>query len=223
MVCERKEISASIMCADYLNLGRDINRLANAGIDWIHIDIMDGHFVPNITFGIDIVNKIKNSTNLKLDVHMLTYNPQQYFNTFRLDTNDLITFHYEAVDDCLNVVDCIKRKKVKAGIVLNPETDCRVLTGLIDRIDVIGLMMVKPGFSGRTIEKGMIEKIADTKEWIGQLGYETKIEVDGSVSFSLAAEMSRMGANIFVAGSSSIFNDKTNIEDGTALLRSIIE
>ncbi len=112
---------------------------------------------------------------------------------------------------------------MKAGIALNPETDYRVLNGFLERIDVIVLMMIKPGFAGRKIEKGMIEKIANTKKWIRGLGYEIKIEVDGSVSFSLASEMSRMGANIFVAGSSSIFNKKTNIEDGTALLRAIIK
>ncbi len=219
---QKKLIAPSLMCSDWLQLKKTMRQLEALKVDLIHLDIMDGHFVPNITFGIETVNSIKSITSIPLDIHMMVLNPELFINKFNLDENDIITFHYEAVHSVTPVLDCIANKKVKAGIALKPYTEIKVIENYLDRLHIVLLMMTEPGSYGRPMELGMIKKIKDTKKLINKKKCKTLIEVDGSVSFALAGEMSNAGADIFVAGSSSIFNSNITIEEGSKRLRAIL-
>ena len=218
----KKLISPSLMCGDLLQLKHTIEKLEALKVDLIHIDIMDGHFVPNITFGIKVVKRIKSITTIPVDIHLMVFNPEIFIEMFDLDENDIISFHYESVHSITSVLDCIANKNVRAGIALKPETDINVIKNYLDRLHLTLLMMTKPGSYGKKMESGMIEKVKKAKEIIEEANYGTLIEVDGSVSFNLAGEMSKAGADIFVAGSSSIFNRDTTIEEGYNRLRGIL-
>lgn len=217
-----KKISPSIMCGDWLNIEKMIYQLEAAKADWIHVDIMDGHYVPNITFGIDMVNQIRRIVDIPLDVHMMTYHPEKFFERFELDQRDIITVHYEEIENLDKVIMLLKQKKVKVGIALKPETDISVLSPYLEDINIVLLMMNKPGGYGRAMEVGMMDKIRDTKALITGSGKKVLIEVDGSVSYALAGDMSYAGADVFVAGTSSIFNKEMDLRSGVQKLRGIV-
>ncbi len=217
-----KKISPSIMCGDWLNIEKMIYQLEAAKADWIHVDIMDGHYVPNITFGIDMVNQIRRMVDIPLDVHMMAYHPEKFFERFELDQRDIITVHYEGIENLDQIVSMLKQKKVKIGIALKPETDPSVLLPYLKDMYMVLLMMNQPGGYGKSMEDGMIDKIRDTKALIEKSGEKVLIEVDGSVSFVLAGEMSSAGADIFVAGTSSIFNPSMDLRSGVLKLRRVV-
>ncbi|MCF8018798.1 MAG: ribulose-phosphate 3-epimerase [Vallitaleaceae bacterium] len=217
-----KKISPSIMCGDWLNIEKMIYQLEAAKADWIHVDIMDGHYVPNITFGIDMVNQIRRMVDIPLDVHMMAYHPEKFFDRFELDQRDIITVHYEGIENLDQIVSMLKKKKVKIGIALKPETDPSVLLPYLKDMYMVLLMMNQPGGYGKSMEAGMIDKIRDTKVLIENSGEKVLIEVDGSVSFVLAGEMSSAGADIFVAGTSSIFNPSMDLRSGVLKLRRVV-
>lgn len=217
-----KKISPSIMCGDWLNIEKMIYQLEAANADWLHVDIMDGHYVPNITFGIDMVNQIRRMVDIPLDVHMMAYHPEKFFDRFELDQRDIISVHYEAVDQLDPIIALLKKKKVKIGIALNPKTEASVLEPYFDDLYMVLLMMNQPGGYGKSMEEGMMDKIRETRALIEKSGKKVLIEVDGSVSYALAGEMSSAGADIFVAGTSSIFNKSTNLRTGVQKLRRIV-
>jgi ribulose-phosphate 3-epimerase len=210
------------MCGDWLNIEKMIYQLEAAKSDWIHVDIMDGHYVPNITFGIDMVNQIRRMVDIPLDVHMMVYHPEKFFGRFELDHRDIISVHYEAVEHMNEIIHILKQKKVKIGIALNPITDVSVIEPYLDDLYMVLLMMNQPGGYGKSMEIGMMDKIRETKALINRSGKKVLIEVDGSVSYVLAGEMSNAGADIFVAGTSSIFNKTINLRYGVQKLRRIV-
>ena len=219
-----KKISASIMCADLLNLHKDIEILENSNIDFLHLDIMDGSFVPNITLGFDICNAIGATSKIKRDIHLLVENPAIFVDRLNLKNGEILSIHYETDSNIKIISKLVRAKGAKFGVALNPETPIEVVGDFINDIDFVLLMMIKPGFAGMKKEAGMIEKIASMRVYLTTLGKEDMpIEVDGNVSFKNAKTMSIASGNIFVAGSSSIFSKKDTLEKCVELLRNSIK
>ncbi len=217
-----KKLSPSLMCGDWLNLDETIRELENLQIKWLHIDIMDGHFVKNITFGVDLINQIKSHSHLSLDIHMMVDDPMTFIPRLNIDANDMVCFHLEAVKDPMAIFEAIKLKKAIPGLALLPETDVMELKPYIEHIGIVLQMLTEPGFYGKKIKEGMIEKIGELSKFINEYNKDCLISVDGSVSFKLAEMMSNQGANIFVAGTSSIYNKSVSIEEGVHRLRELI-
>ena len=158
---EKIIISPSILSADFANLERDIKLVEDCGADWIHVDVMDGHFVPNITIGVPVVKSLRKITDLPLDVHLMIENPDKYIEPFANAGADILTFHYEAVEEnnILNVVDLIKSLGVKVGISIKPKTAPEVLRPYLDKVDMVLVMTVEPGFGGQSFMSDCAEKI----------------------------------------------------------------
>ena len=191
-------ISPSILSADFSNLERDINLVKVAGADWIHVDVMDGHFVPNITIGVPVVKSLKKVTTLPLDVHLMIENPQNYIDAFARAGADILTFHYEAVSDPVKVVDLIKTKNIKAGISIKPKTSPEVLLPYLNKVDVILVMTVEPGFGGQEFMSDCAKKI----EYLRKNAPEDLIiQVDGGINAQTGKICKDYGANSLVAGS----------------------
>ena len=165
-----KKISASIMCADLLNLQKDIEILENSNIDFLHLDIMDGSFVPNITLGFDICNAIGATSKIKRDIHLLVENPAIFVDRLNLKNGEILSIHYETDSNIKIISKLVRAKGAKFGVALNPETPIEVVGDFINDIDFVLLMMIKPGFAGMKKEAGMIEKIASMRVYLTTLG-----------------------------------------------------
>lgn len=215
-----KKISASIMCADLMNLQRDIEVLEKSGVDFLHLDVMDGSFVPNITLGFDICNAVGEISDIKRDIHFLLENPTIFIDRLNLKKGEMLSVHFETDSNLKLLSKLVRAKGAKFGVALNPETPIAVVGDYIKDLDFVLLMMIKPGFAGMKKEAGMIEKIAAMREYLSSHGREDMpIEVDGNVSFKNAKAMSQASGNIFVAGSSSIFSKKDTLENCIDLLK----
>ena len=190
-------ISPSILSADFANLERDIKKVETCGADWIHVDVMDGHFVPNITIGVPVVKSLKKITNLPLDVHLMIENPDKYVEPFANAGADIITFHYEAGADIEKTVDLIKSKNIKAGISIKPKTNPEVLTPYLNKVDMVLVMTVEPGFGGQEFMSDCAEKIKYIKKYAPQ---NMIIQVDGGINDKTAQICKSYGANSLVAG-----------------------
>ena len=192
-------ISPSILSADFVNLERDIKRIEEAGADWVHIDVMDGHFVPNITIGIPVVKAIKGITKLPLDVHLMIENPDKYIGAFAKAGADIITIHYEACEDTLKEnIDLIKACNVKAGVSIKPKTSQERLYPYLKDIDLALVMTVEPGFGGQEFLHHCAMKIPKIKELVND---EFIIQVDGGINNITSKICTSLGANSLVAGS----------------------
>ena len=191
-------ISPSILSADFSNLERDINLVKVAGADWIHVDVMDGHFVPNITIGVPVVKSLKKVTTLPLDVHLMIENPQNYIDAFARAGADILTFHYEAVSDPVKVVDLIKTKNIKAGISIKPKTSPEVLLPYLNKVDMILVMTVEPGFGGQEFMSDCAKKIEYLRKNASE---DLIIQVDGGINAQTGKICKDYGANSLVAGS----------------------
>lgn len=205
----KKYLSASVMCADLVNLEKSIRELEKGGIDYIHIDIMDGSFVPNITLGFDLVNAVKKITDIPLDVHMMVNDPARFIDLMNLDENDILCVHYEADVHIQRTLAKIKAKGCKAGLAVNPQTPLSAFEYLREYVDMALIMTVSPGFAGQKIFEGAERKIREAR---AMLGNDILIEADGNMSIPNGVMASNAGADIFVLGTSSLFLKDKDIE-----------
>ncbi|OES43654.1 ribulose-phosphate 3-epimerase [Domibacillus iocasae] len=201
------KIAPSILSADFARLGEEVKDVENGGADYIHVDVMDGHFVPNITIGPLIVEAIRPVTALPLDVHLMVSNPDRYIEAFAKAGADIITVHAEACPHLHRTIQLIRSFGVKAGVVLNPSTPADVLQYVIRDIDMVLLMTVNPGFGGQSFIEAVVPKIRRVREMIVEAGVVVDIEVDGGVNAETAKICAEAGANVLVAGS-AIYNEK---------------
>lgn len=198
-------IAPSILSADFSHLGKEIQAVDTAGADIIHVDVMDGHFVPNITIGPLVVKAARNVTEKELDVHLMITDPGAYIDDFADAGADWITVHVEACTHLHRVIGQIKQRGLKAGAVLNPATSLSTLDYILEDLDVVMLMSVNPGFGGQSFIPSTLEKIWQLRQRIEALGLDVGIEVDGGISRTTIKDVAQAGANIFVAGS-AIYN-----------------
>lgn len=220
----KKKIAPSLMCCDFFNLKEQIETFERNDIELLHIDVMDGQFVPNIQLGTDLVKQIKSKTNIPIDYHLMVEKPEIVLNYFdAISEGDYVSIHYESTYHVQRVLTQIKNKGAKALLALNPATPLCALDHVLEDIDGVLIMSVNPGYAGQKLIPQCIKKIAGLKEMLIKNGRESvEIEVDGNVSFENAKLMSDAGANIFVSGSSSIFKKGLTLDEGILKLREII-
>ena len=198
---QNKMLAPSILSADFANLGREIQDVVAAGADVIHIDVMDGHFVPNITIGPLVVDAVRKICELPLDVHLMISDPDKYIDDFAAAGADWITVHVEASTHLHRTIHRIKDLGKKAGAVLNPATSLTSLDYILEDLDLVMLMSVNPGFGGQSFIPSTLDKLRELKGMIDQKNLTVGIEIDGGVSPATISEISEAGVNIFVAGS----------------------
>ena len=196
-----KKIAPSILSADFANLGDEVRAVAAAGADYIHIDVMDGHFVPNITIGPLVVDAVRKVTKLPLDVHLMIENPDCYIPEFARAGADIIVVHAEATHHLHRTVQLIKSFGKRAGVALNPATPLHVLDYVLEELDLVLLMTVNPGFGGQSFIEACLPKIHSLRAMLDKRGLETELEVDGGVKEDNIGRISHAGADVFVAGS----------------------
>jgi ribulose-phosphate 3-epimerase len=194
-------IAPSVLAADFSNLQRDIEMINESDADWFHIDIMDGVFVPNISFGMPVLRDIKKHAKKTIDVHLMIVNPDQYIETFSELGADILTVHWEACTHMHRTVQAIKATGMKAGIALNPHSRVNQLKDIIKDIDLVCLMSVNPGFGGQSFIENTFDKVKELKELIQSSESDCQIEIDGGVTNENANKLVQAGANILVAGS----------------------
>ena len=194
------QIAPSVLSCNFLELGKEIKDVENAGADLIHIDVMDGHFVPNITIGPLIVEAIKKIASTPLDVHLMIKNPSKFVQDFIAKGADILTIHAEADKHLFRTLDVIKSSGKKAGVALNPSTPLSFLDHVIQIVDLIVIMTVNPGFGGQTYIPSMEEKIKNTREMIEKTGRKIDLEVDGGLKADNAKKVVQAGANVLVMG-----------------------
>ena len=194
-------IAPSVLAADFANLKRDIEMINNSDADWFHIDIMDGVFVPNISFGMPVLRDIAKHATKTIDVHLMIVDPDRYISTFKNLGADILTVHYEACTHLHRTLQAIKAQGMKAGVALNPHTNISLLEDTIQDIDLVCLMSVNPGFGGQSFIENTYDKVIALKELITQKGASTIIEIDGGVTSKNAKQLADAGADVLVAGS----------------------
>tara|TARA_R110002049_G_scaffold85670_1_gene217825 strand:+ start:302 stop:967 length:666 start_codon:yes stop_codon:yes gene_type:complete len=194
-------IAPSILAADFANLQRDIELVNNSEADWFHLDVMDGVFVPNISFGMPVIKSIAKHANKTLDVHLMIVEPDRYIKTFADLGVNVLTVHYEACTHLHRTLQAIKAEGMQAGVALNPHTNVDLLRDTINDIDLVCMMSVNPGFGGQSFIENTYDKVKQLKALINQKGASTKIEIDGGVTNKNAKQLVDAGADVLVAGS----------------------
>jgi ribulose-phosphate 3-epimerase len=194
-------ISPSLLASDFANLQSECEMLNKSEADWYHLDVMDGVFVPNISFGMPVIAAINKHTLKPLDVHLMIENPDSYIKDFKAAGANILTVHYEACTHLHKTLQAIKEEGMKAGVALNPHTPVELLEGIIHEIDLVLIMSVNPGFGGQKFIESTYEKVRKMKALITKNGAETKIEIDGGVTSANAKKLIEAGADVLVAGS----------------------
>ena len=215
------QISPSILSADFSNLEKDIKKLETAGADMIHVDVMDGHFVPNITIGPPVIKALRNKTSLPFDVHLMISPVHKYIKDFANAGADIITIHPEATPNLQESIDEIKSFKKKVGISLNPDTKIDVVEDYLDKVDLILIMSVYPGFGGQKFISDVLEKIKSLKNLKDKKKLNFDIEVDGGINFSNFKSVIDAGANVLVSGTTIFKENDGDIKKNIDFLKSI--
>ena len=213
------KISPSILSADFSNLGREIKNLERARADLIHIDVMDGHFVPNITIGPEVINKLRKYTSLPFDVHLMISPVHDFIKNFVDAGADIITIHPEATNDLVSSIKKIKSYNKKVGVSLNPETSVDKALPILSMIDLVLIMSVNPGFGGQKFMEETLEKVKVLRKEIDTKKFKTQIEIDGGINFENAKIAKKAGVNILVSGTTIFKENGGNLKKNIHLLR----
>jgi len=215
------KLAPSILSADFARLGEQIKEAENAGADYLHIDVMDGHFVPNLTIGPVVVGWLRPLTHLPFDVHLMIESPEKYIPDFVSAGADIITVHQETCVHLHRTVQQIKGLNKKAGVALNPATPIHTLTEILPDCDLVLILSVNPGFGGQSFIESALKKIAAMRQMIDERGLNIELEVDGGINAERAPHVVAAGANVLVAGS-AVFNKKENVAQAIQRLRASI-
>ena len=213
------QISPSILSANFSQLGNEIKRLEDGGADMIHVDVMDGHFVPNLTIGPPVIKALRNYTQLPFDVHLMITPVHKYIKDYANAGADIITIHPEATDNLVNSINHIKELKKKIGISLNPDTEINIISHLLDQIDLVLIMSVFPGFGGQKFIPNVLDKIKELKKIKDKKNLNFDIEVDGGINFDNSKLVIEAGANILVSGTTIFKNNKGDIKKNIDTLK----
>jgi ribulose-phosphate 3-epimerase len=200
-------ISPSVLSCDFANIQRDVEMINQSDADWFHVDVMDGVFVPNISFGFPVIQAIKKHAKKPLDVHLMIQNPDQYVDAFKEAGADILTVHYEACTHLHRTIQAIKAAGMKSGVALNPHTPVDLLQDVIEDLDLVLIMSVNPGFGGQKFIKNAILKVEQVKNLIHRKGSHALVEVDGGVNLETGLELVKAGVDALVAGS-FVFNSE---------------
>lgn len=213
-------LSASMMCVDFLDTGKDIKQLEKAQIEYLHFDIMDGEFVSNYALGPCMIDKIREGTNLGIDIHMMVDRPERKLGYFNLKEGDVISIHAESTPHLQKILQDLKNQNLTVGVALNPSTPAEVLQYVLDVLDFVLIMTVNPGFAGQKLVPVTLEKIKSTREYLDSAGYaHIKIQVDGNVSVENAVRMRKAGADNFVCGTAGLFKKDMDIVTAAEVMR----
>lgn len=218
MILQKVKLAPSILSADFSRLGEQVTEATAAGADYIHVDVMDGRFVPNITIGAPVVAALRRWTKLPLDVHLMIESPELYINQFAQVGADIITVHIEACPHIHRVVQMIKEAGKKAGVSLNPGTPLDTLDEILPAVDLVLVMTVNPGAGGQTFIESMLDKIARLRAILDKEGLPAELEVDGGINAETAPKVVKAGARVLVAGA-AIFNSKMTVKEALARIR----